>query len=993
MYQVPVSGLDKIRRSRKNVKSFLSEFGLEQCQVFSQELQEDDPVEIAFNDTEWSDLTVGYHGRRKKKWRYRTGALCCSLCKYSARSWNSFHGHIKCYHPEGKKLAFLSACSACSFIGHPRSLKKHFSLFHSDLPKPQPLDSGFSALRNTSAVDKYICRKCPYEDSLLYCIKKHVLFRHCLSLWQQYAGQKTESEQKAEGGPDKFYCKSCGTSAETTEHLVYHILTSEKHKDLDGHIHGLIWQKFKHKKSYPVLAPKAQLALAPKPVPTNPALLNPVPVVASPSNRLPVSGGPTPGMVVQGLSNSSNALLYGQGGTQLLPAQAAALVQLASAEAKGLLRPDVPVPLPSAQPAKVISDPLSTLGSVPPVLPAMPTGPNKLAPMAVGSFGPPTVKQQLMSQQRAASLTISRQGLSGLAPQPALITKSQTAPMATMLTSQSLLSHLIPTGNKVNGLPTYTLAPLQVNVSVHSSKGPVVSKVPIPVSQNNSASQPNKPSGTSLESGKTKKWTTCRFCKELFPSTVYHVHMEIHKLKSKTGLAARAPFLRKMPDKTVKCLMCKVLLSEKGLFEHMQHGMTCLYCPGMFYSIKHLIEHITSDHSPLQKENSDFVRREYRLYSDECGNLLFPYFDINTTAPKEILGEHEVNLALVTNSLDLIFVKMSPSAAKPLCQTSTKTNFKLCPFCSDELMSAEDHRIHLREKHFITPTIHAILKTPAYKCVYCGGVYTGKTTTKAITVHLQRCKCAPKTTFDAERLLHINAHGRMGTPSNGINQLLKPTQPLQVPTKPSVAKPVKLNESDVEIQRKMRLEMAVKEAMDANKREREARAARKKLEREKPAVASPSVAPAVQLDPSVQLALDPTGMWKRSFEDRREFLTKYFHTKPYLNKAESTALASQLLLNKSDVACHFGTKRTKCMRAMQRHKSKVLLGFNMAELRKVKHNLYVPEIEPERETEKSDSEAQSEENDAQVEEMEAQDTDYVGGQEIRRDEVQKLNDV
>ncbi|KAG5265201.1 hypothetical protein AALO_G00262500 [Alosa alosa] len=86
MYQVPVLGLDKIRRSRKNVKSILSEFGLEQCEVFSQELEEDDPVETAFSNTEWSDLTVGFHGRRRKKWSYRTQALCCSLYQHPCSS-------------------------------------------------------------------------------------------------------------------------------------------------------------------------------------------------------------------------------------------------------------------------------------------------------------------------------------------------------------------------------------------------------------------------------------------------------------------------------------------------------------------------------------------------------------------------------------------------------------------------------------------------------------------------------------------------------------------------------------------------------------------------------------------------------------------------------------------------------------------------------------------------------------------------------------------
>ncbi|KAK6327571.1 hypothetical protein J4Q44_G00032160 [Coregonus suidteri] len=56
------------------------------------------------------------------------------------------------------------------------------------------------------------------------------------------------------------------------------------------------------------------------------------------------------------------------------------------------------------------------------------------------------------------------------------------------------------------------------------------------------------------------------------------------------------------------------------------------------------------------------MRREYRLYTDDSGNLLFPNFDINTTAPKEILRDAELKLALVTNSLDLIFLKMQPGA-------------------------------------------------------------------------------------------------------------------------------------------------------------------------------------------------------------------------------------------------------------------------------------------------------------------------------------------
>ncbi|CAB1320826.1 unnamed protein product [Coregonus sp. 'balchen'] len=62
------------------------------------------------------------------------------------------------------------------------------------------------------------------------------------------------------------------------------------------------------------------------------------------------------------------------------------------------------------------------------------------------------------------------------------------------------------------------------------------------------------------------------------------------------------------------------------------------------------------------------MRREYRLYTDDSGNLLFPNFDINTTAPKEILRDAELKLALVTNSLDLIFLKMQPGGKQEVCR-------------------------------------------------------------------------------------------------------------------------------------------------------------------------------------------------------------------------------------------------------------------------------------------------------------------------------------
>lgn len=758
------------------------------------------------------------------------------------------------------------------------------------------------------------------QDTLLYSVKKHVLLYHYTATLNKYAGQRSERDLVSLGDrSQKFYCKRCYVSAETSEHLLYHLLTSEKHKELDVHIRALIFET-ESKKQYQALAPKNQGASAVIMMRDQPAATS------------------TLGAV--GVENTG--VLAALGTNQaFLPTQASALVQLASAEAKGLLRPGVPITIQNNQ----ISP-----ASVPPAPNGIPShqislgAPGQLQPRQI--VLPPGVRLNVPAVRPQASQSLI------VTPRLPL---NQPTTGGTMLTSQSLLSHLVPTGNKVDGLPTYTLAPLQV-LSVQGNNTQGGNKVPLPVSQNTPPALQNKQNPSLPPPKQTKKWITCPICNELFPSDIYNSHPEVHKDYSKLpklGLAARASFLKKMPDKTVKCLTCKVLISERGVFEHLLHGMTCLFCTGLFYSIRQLVEHMQSDHDVSQKNNCEFMRREYRLYTDDSGNLLFPYFDIRTTAPKLIMGDKELNLALVTSSLDLIFVKMLPNNPQAICNVPTPNSSNTeCPFCSEKLMSKELYHMHLKEKHFIMPTLHAILKTPSYRCLYCGGVYTGKTTTKAIVVHLSKCRSAPKGLKDAETA----SSGLAVTPTPNRAIVSYPAHPKQisgpipasvqpsVPAAPAVQPP----ETEAEIQSKLRLEIAFKEAMEANRREREERLARKKqLEKERlAALTVPS--PEVVIDPSVKFSLDPAGMEVRSFDDRREFVNKYFHTQPYPLKKEVTALSGRLLLNKADVSCQFSKQRTKCMRHLQKNKAVVLLGFNMAELMKVNHNLLIPEIEPEK---------------------------------------------
>lgn len=804
--------------------------------------------------------------------------------------------------------------------------------------------------------ERYQCSRCGYPSSSVYVIKKHIIFKHLDHLARQFIGQSTQAN-----GGKIYFCKVCKMNTGSLDYMLHHMLVEPIHYWVNAQVQSLISENKRHNMkptpngnglfvTFPGLAPK----------PPQPQAIS--------NGRLVLSNnGQPPGtmLTLQQLQGapSGTTLICAPGTNQaFLPPQASALVQLASAEAKGLLQPGATISLQSALPQ----------GPSMVQLPTTSNAPLKPVPLALASaptFGQPPQNPQAKQVFLPPGVQVTMAGLARSGSQPVIFTTAlttQTTPQGTMLTSQSLLNHLIPTGNRVNGMPTYTFAPLNVTMSNGQS----------------AATHPQLVKPASISSPQTKKWTTCPLCNELFPSNVFDMHTEVaHRTKSITSrhesVAARAPFLRKMPDKTVKCLMCKVLLSSKGLFEHLLHGLSCLYCSALFYSIKQLIEHVKS-HNPSNKAYCDFLRQEYRVYTNG-GKLLFPYFDINTTAPKEILGDTELNLALVTNSLDLIFLKMLPSNHLDICKTPSKINSAYCPFCDETFQNEAKHLQHLKQKHFVAPTIHAILKTEAFKCIYCNGVYTGKVTQQAVMLHIQRCRCSPKKQTEAPKMQEshdLKGRGQQLKPTQPqINQppglyflqmpQARPTIPIPTPTlsrtlaparapvpthKPSVEPP----ETEAELQSKKRLEAAWKEVVQANKREREERLAmRKKREQERLAAAA-APPPEVPSDPAVKLALKPSPTERRCAEERKDFISRYFHINPYITKKETDELCKKLSLTKGELAAHFGNKRTKCMRSIQKNTAAVLLGFNMTELSKLKHNLLIPEVQPAEPLEQTD---------------------------------------
>ncbi|XP_039101777.1 activity-dependent neuroprotector homeobox protein 2 [Hyaena hyaena] len=535
----------------------------------------------------------------------------------------------------------------------------------------------------------------------------------------------------------------------------------------------------------------------------------------------------------------------------------------------------------------------------------------------------------------------------------------------TFLTSGSILRQLIPTGKQVNGIPTYTLAPVSVTLPVPPGGVATVPppQVPIQLLQSGTAAQmassmasmPSPPvvvnatqnvfvqaSPSVAEAGQAlkqaKQWKTCPVCNELFPSKVYQVHMEVaHKhSESKSAeklepekLAACAPFLKWMREKTVRCLSCKCLVSEEELIHHLlMHGLGCLFCPCTFHDIKGLSEHSRTMHRGKKKLPVDYSNKGFQLDIDANGNLLFPHLDFITILPKEELGEREVYLAILagihSKSLVPVYIKVRPqtegTSGSPSKQALT------CPFCFGTFVTTEAYELHLKERHHITPTVHTILKSPAFKCIHCCGVYTGNMTLAAIAIHLLRCRSAPKDSssdlqtqprlIENSELLFVNGEvvhdssfpvkrklpdGHLGTEDQRDVEerpLVINTDGAPAPEKVTSAVPFKRQRNEVRTEGPLGSEDALQ-----------------------------------------ILALKPKKYEDRSYEEKKQFLRDYFHKRPYPSKKEIELLSSLLWVWKIDVASFFGKRRYICMKAIKNHKPSVLLGFDMSELKNVKHRL------------------------------------------------------
>ncbi|NWX17029.1 ADNP2 protein, partial [Aegotheles bennettii] len=537
----------------------------------------------------------------------------------------------------------------------------------------------------------------------------------------------------------------------------------------------------------------------------------------------------------------------------------------------------------------------------------------------------------------------------------------------TFLTTGSILRQLIPTGKQFNGIPTYTLAPVSVALPVPAGGGVATvtpPQVPIQLMQSGTVTQlsqspasapsppvvltsqnialqgsPSSPE-TSQAVRQAKQWKTCPVCNELFPSNVYQVHMEVaHKhgeVKMEEApepdkLAACAPFLRWMTEKTVRCFSCKCFLCEEELMKHLlMHGLACLFCTVTFHDLKSLVEHNKTTHNGKKQLHADYSNRGFQLGNDAQGDLVFPHFDFSTVLPEEDMGEREIHLAVLAgvNSRTLVpvYIRVKPQTA----EVSDRSNKKVltCPFCFGTFVSKDTYEMHLKERHHIMPTVHTILKSPAFKCIHCCGVYTGNMTLTAIAVHLLRCRSAPKDSnssvkmqlerAEKKELLFVNGekHDSLILKRKQLDscfvaedQRNKELQPLSI-AGITLTPDRELNSGVVPFKRQKinsRTEM-------------------KKL-------------------PSSEdlriLAVDPRRYDHNSYEAQKQFLADYFHERPYPSKKEMEVLSSLLYAWKIDVASFFGKRRNICLKAINNHKPSVLLGFSMSELKNIKHGLNI----------------------------------------------------
>ncbi|XP_048873551.1 activity-dependent neuroprotector homeobox b [Brienomyrus brachyistius] len=408
-----------------------------------------------------------------------------------------------------------------------------------------------------------------------------------------------------------------------------------------------------------------------------------------------------------------------------------------------------------------------------------------------------------------------------------------------------------------------------------------------------------KGSTSILGTSYTQKWKICTICNELFPENVYSAHFEKEHKAEK--VPAVANYIMKIHNFTSKCLYCNRYLPSDTLLNHMLiHGLSCPYCRSTFNDVEKMVAHMRLVHGDevVGPRTDSPLTFDLTLQQGNPKNIQLIVTTYNMRdAPEESVAFHAQNNTAATHckktppkipdSLD-VPIKSVPQAAVPYKKDVGKT---LCPLCFSILKGPISDALahHLRERHQVIQTVHPVEKKLTYKCIHCLGVYTSNMTASTITLHLVHCRGVGKMQNGQEK---PNASLKV-TQSSGVASLKRDIERLD----PGFLKKRKLDQDH------------------------------------HPASLTD------KSDDAVVLVLDPKGYEDESYEARKAFLTEYFNRQPYPLRREVEKLAASLWLWKSDISSHFVNRRRKCTQDCESRKAAVLLGFNMREVSRLKHEM------------------------------------------------------
>ncbi|XP_067857776.1 activity-dependent neuroprotector homeobox protein 2-like [Heptranchias perlo] len=963
MYQLPVTKLDTIRKSRKKVKRILSDIGLEYCKELLEEFKSHHPGAYYMKNTSWADFSIWQPSKKSKA--YRAKPYCCSLCDFSTKFISAYKSHMRCSHEDEMDMEMMVSCPNCTFVCHHKNMKKHVKIFHSDSRKVhsnanhvntdqmrQMQPKVFQGKMSNLVQPVYFCRVCSYKDVSLYAIKKHVFLSHFSNLVNTYIGQV---EEQVVLSVYKYFCKGCQMKMVTYDALLYHIL--DRHKEVEGPVKATVGHVTELRPRLHI-APKPQVSKASLPVP--PSMRS---KVSSPNARLT---GPVVSCVKPTVS-APNVRPIGPVLSCVKPTVSTANIK-PPGSATSCVRS--PVTAPVQQAVNVLALPHNikpvTLGSLRPNMNAFPLQ-NNVIPVAVPTTGPggapkPAHVNLVPATFQVGQNNLTIQAVGSVLPQAFLMSQGLTMehtartsiPGNVLSASSQTVRHLIQSSKHVNGVPAYTLTPVQFSLPVSpggitGNKPGVISTTQVPlniaqtnivtsvsqqqmkgssavisvasaaVGQKQSAPVPAVAVDLTAQSTKAQQWKSCSVCSALLPLSAYDNHVATaHKFEEPSDkpekIVACATYLQRVRAHISKCLFCRSYVDKNVLISHLlMHGLTCLFCSLTFHDLAKFSEHVKSLHAGLRFEAVENVKDGVSISNQINGGS----FNLTIKLPEAKMGPNDIHLTLIPNKMSsphaplvIEVCRQKEEEINVIHSVTEEPHDSKCPFCSKDFSNSKYEK-HLQESHHVASMIHPLLKIPAFKCIHCLGVYTDSMTTSTISLHLLHCRglnkqqsnILPKSVIQSKREFPENAKTELL--SNGDRK------DLALP-------PPKRMKADVIASSYQVVSAALNDTANASHS-------------------------SALLDPSTVLALVPKDFEDRSYEERKLFLLDYFHKQPYPSNKEIEMLSSILWLWKSDVALVFGKKQSLCLKAMK-YKPSVLLGFNMSELRKVKHNLKLGEI-------------------------------------------------